>query len=165
MATTPKISPFLWFDHQAEEAANFYVSIFPNSKITRITRYGKAGHEHHGQRAGTVMTVSFKLDGQEFTALNGGPVFQFNEAVSLVINCGSQREVDYYWEKLTAGGDKEARQCGWLKDKFGVSWQVIPTAMNDLLGDPDDPRSERAISAMMKMEKLDLAALEKAFNG
>ena len=165
MSKPPKISPFLWFDNQAEEAANFYVSIFPNSKITKIARYGEAGREHHGRPAGTVMTVSLELNGQTFTALNGGPIFTFSEAVSFVIDCENQEEVDYYWEKLTEGGDKSRQQCGWVADKFGVSWQVVPKVLGELIGDPGDPRSERAMAAMMEMKKLDIAALQKAYNG
>src|SRR5262245_21480115 len=124
-----KIAPCLWFDDQAEEAANFYTSIFKNSKIINISRYGKEGFEIHGRPAGSVMTVAFELDGQKFTALNGGPVFKFNEAVSFQVSCQSQEEVDYFWGKLSEGGDKNAQQCGWLKDKYGVSWQIVPTVL------------------------------------
>ena len=162
MKITQRISPCLWFDDQAEQAAKFYTSIFKNAKIGRITRYGEAGREIHGRPPGSVLTVEFELDGQKFTALNGGPLFQFNEAMSLMIWCETQQEVDHYWDKLGAGGDPSAQQCGWLKDKFGVSWQVVPTIMLELLSDPDHARSERAMAAMMQMKKLDIAALKKA---
>jgi predicted 3-demethylubiquinone-9 3-methyltransferase (glyoxalase superfamily) len=157
-----RITPFLWFDTQAEEAANFYVSIFKNSKIGRITRYGKAGQEIHGREPGSVMTIEFELDGQKFTALNGGPVFRFTEAISFQIDCETQAEVDHYWDKLTAGGDERAQQCGWLKDKFGVSWQVVPRALIELLSDPDRQRVERVTQAMLQMKKLDIEALRRA---
>lgn len=160
-----KISPCLWFDTQAEEAARFYTSIFPNSRITAIARYPDAGQEIHGKPAGSVMTVEFELDGQPFTALNGGPIFQFNEAVSLQIECATPAEVDHYWEKLGAGGDPNAQQCGWLKDKFGLSWQVIPKGMATILNDPDPARSQRAFAAMLQMKKLDLAGLQRAVDG
>ncbi len=160
-----KISPCLWFDDQAEEAANFYVSIFENAKITDIARYGEAGKEIHGRPPGSVMTVAFELNGQSFTALNGGPIFKFSEAVSFQIECEDQAEIDYYWEKLGAGGDPEAQQCGWLKDKFGLSWQVVPKMLPGMLSDPADPRSQRAMSALMQMKKLEIAALEKAYAG
>jgi predicted 3-demethylubiquinone-9 3-methyltransferase (glyoxalase superfamily) len=159
------ITPCLWFDTQAEEAAAFYTSIFKNSKITSVTRYTEAGHEIHGRAAGSVMTVAFELDGQSFTALNGGPLFKFNEAISLQIPCQTQEEVDYYWERLTAGGDKEAQQCGWLKDKFGVSWQVVPTVLLDVIADPDYEKSQRATAAMLQMKKLDIAKLKQAYAG
>lgn len=157
-----RITPFLWFDSQAEEAANFYVSIFKNSKIGRISRYGEAGQEIHGRQRGSVMTIDFELDGQEFTALNGGPVFRFSEAISFQIHCDTQQEVDHYWDKLTAGGDERAQQCGWLKDKFGVSWQVVPKQLIELLNDSDRARAERVTKAMLQMKKLDIAALERA---
>ena len=160
-----RISPCLWFDHQAEEAASFYVGIFKNSKITRTTRYGEAGHDIHGKPAGSVLTVVFELDGQEFTALNGGPMFQFNEAVSLQVHCQTQEEVDYYWEKLSEGGDPPAQQCGWLKDKYGVSWQVVPAVIDELLNDPDRAKSERAMAAVLQMKKLDIAAVKRAYEG
>ena len=160
-----KITPCLWFDDQAEEAAQFYIAIFENSKITAISRYGDAGQEVHGRPPGSVMVVAFELNGQAFTALNGGPIFQFNEAVSMQIECDSQEEVDHYWEKLTAGGDPSAQQCGWLKDKFGLSWQVVPKILPKLLTDPDTTKSQRAMSAMMQMKKLDIAGLERAFAG
>ncbi len=159
-----KITPCLWFDRQAEEAAQFYVSVFPNSRIVSLSRYGEAGHDVHKMPAGTVMVVEFELDGQTFTALNGGPVFQFNEAISLQVDCATQADVDHYWEQLTAGGGQEG-VCGWLKDRFGVSWQVVPTGMAEMLMDPDPRKSERAMAAMMKMKKPDIAALRRAHAG
>lgn len=154
-----KITPFLWFENQAEEAAQFYTSIFKNSKITGIARYpeGSPG------LAGTVMTVTFVLDGQEFTALNGGPEFNFTEAISFYVHCQDQAEVDYYWEKLTAGGEEV--QCGWLKDKYGVSWQIVPTILGELLGDPDPEKAKRVTQVMLQMKKLDIAALQRARQG
>jgi predicted 3-demethylubiquinone-9 3-methyltransferase (glyoxalase superfamily) len=160
-----RIAPCLWFDDQAEEAANFYVGIFKNSKITKIARYPKVGQEIHHRPAGSVMTVAFELDGQPFTALNGGPVFKFNEAVSLQINCETQQEVDHYWEKLGKGGDPKAQQCGWVKDKFGLSWQVVPTILPELVTDPDPKKAERAFAAMMEMKKLDIDKLKQAAAG
>jgi predicted 3-demethylubiquinone-9 3-methyltransferase (glyoxalase superfamily) len=160
-----KITPCLWFDDRAEEAVRFYTSIFPSSRIGRITRYGTAGREIHGRPAGTVMTVAFELEGQSFTALNGGPHFTFNEAISLQVMCETQDEVDHYWAKLSEGGDPAAQQCGWLKDRFGVSWQVVPTAVLDMLGDPDSPRSQRAMEAMLRMKKLDIETLRRAYTG
>jgi len=154
----------LWFDSQAEDAAKFYTGIFKNSRIGTIARYGKAGFEIHQRPAGSVMTVAFELDGQKFLALNGGPVFKFNEAVSIIINCDGQEEVDYYWNKLTAGADPNAQQCGWLKDKFGLSWQVVPKQMTDYLSGGDE-KSQRAFQAMMGMKKIDIAGLERAYNG
>jgi predicted 3-demethylubiquinone-9 3-methyltransferase (glyoxalase superfamily) len=151
-----KITPFLWFDHQAEEAARFYVSIFPNSRIGKVIRYGAAGPGP----AGSVMTVEFQLEGQSFVALNGGPHFKFTEAVSFVVNCQTQDEVDSYWEKLSAGGGEV--QCGWIKDKFGLSWQIVPTRLTELLGDPDPQKSQRVMKAMLTMKKLDIRALERA---
>jgi predicted 3-demethylubiquinone-9 3-methyltransferase (glyoxalase superfamily) len=165
MAITQRIIPCLWFDDQAEEAAKYYTGIFKNSKIGKITHYGEAGRETHQRPAGSVLTVAFELDGVQFTALNGGPLFQFNEAVSFQIICKDQKEVDYYWEKLTPGGDPSAQVCGWLKDKFGLSWQVVPSIMPDLVGDPNSEGSQRAMAAMMKMKKLDIAELERAYNG
>ena len=153
----PRITPFLWFDNQAEEAAKFYVSIFKNSKIVNVARYGDAGPGPKG----SAMTVAFQLDGQDFTALNGGPVFKFNESISFVVPCKTQQEVDDYWTKLTADGGEES-QCGWVKDKYGLSWQIIPTVLNDLLSDPDPKRANRAMKAMLGMKKLDIAALRKA---
>jgi predicted 3-demethylubiquinone-9 3-methyltransferase (glyoxalase superfamily) len=163
--TMQKVTPFLWFDDQAEEAAEFYTSIFKNSKIGRTTRYGKEGYEIHGKPAGTAMTVEFEIDGQPFTALNGGPVFQFNEAISFQVRCDTQEEVDYYWDKLSEGGDEKAQQCGWLKDKFGVSWQIVPTILSELVGDSDSEKSQRAMKAMLQMKKMDLEALERAYEG
>ncbi len=155
----PKITPFLWCDTQAENAAKFYVSVFKTSRILKTTRYGKAGPG----REGSVMTVEFELDGQRFIALNGGPQFKFNEAVSFSVECKTQREVDEYWAKLSAGG--EEGPCGWLKDKYGLSWQVNPTALGEMLGDPDPEKSKRVMEAMLKMTKIDIPALEKAYAG
>jgi len=160
-----KITPCLWFDHQAEEAAAFYTAIFRNSKIGRIARFGEAGREIHGKPPGTVMTVAFELDGQTFTALNGGPDFKFNEAISLQVNCESQEEIDYYWGKLGAGGDEKAQQCGWLKDKYGVSWQIIPTVLSEMASDPNPEKSGRVMEAMLKMKKINLADLKRAYAG
>lgn len=165
MQVTRQITPCLWFDDQAEDAATFYTGIFKRSRITSIARYGEAGQEIHGKPAGTVMTVAFELDGQPFTALNGGPVFQFNEAISFQINCDTQEDVDYYWEKLSEGGDERAQQCGWLKDKFGVSWQVIPVAMFELVNDPSSEKSQRATNAMLQMKKLDINELKRVYAG
>ncbi len=152
-----KISPFLWFDSNAEEAANFYVSIFKDSKILKIARYGEAGPGP----AGSVMVVNFQIEGQDFIALNGGPLFKFTEAVSFVINCQTQEEVDHYWNKLTAGGGQES-QCGWLKDKYGLSWQVTPTILGELLSDKDQKKAQRVMQAMLQMKKIDIAALKRA---
>jgi predicted 3-demethylubiquinone-9 3-methyltransferase (glyoxalase superfamily) len=157
-----KIKPFLWFDSDAEEAVNFYTSIFKNSKIGNIARYGEAGREIHGKPAGTVMTVEFELNGQAFTALNGGPAFKFNEAISFVVSCESQEEVDYYWGKLSEGGDKNAQRCGWLKDRFGLSWQIVPTVLVRLLQDEDAGRSQRVMKAMLQMTKIDIQSLKQA---
>jgi predicted 3-demethylubiquinone-9 3-methyltransferase (glyoxalase superfamily) len=159
------ITPCLWFDDQAEEAAAFYTAIFRNSKIVKVARYGKAGREIHGRPAGSVMTVAFELDGQTFTALNGGPVFKFNEAISLQVMCETQDEVDYYWAKLSQGGDEKAQQCGWLKDKYGVSWQVVPRVLIEMVGDPESEKSQRAMTAMLQMKKIDIAALKRAYAG
>jgi len=137
MQVTQKITPCLWFDDQAEEAVDFYTAIFKKSRIANIARYGEAGHDVHGKPAGTVMTLAFELDGQTFTALNGGPIFKFNEAISSQVNCDTQEEVDYYWEKLSEGGDEKAQQCGWLKVKYGVSWQVVPRVLPEMITDPD----------------------------
>lgn len=158
MLKAKKIKTFLWFDGQAEEAARFYTSVFRHGKVGAVARYpeGSPGP------AGSVMTVEFELDGQELTAINGGPIFHFTEAISLVVNCASQEEVDYYWERLGAGGDPDARQCGWLKDRYGLSWQIVPTAMFELLADPDRERAGRAMQAMLGMKKLDLAELRRA---
>lgn len=165
MPVVQRIAPCLWFDDRAEEAARFYTGIFTNSRIVNVSRYGKAGHEIHGRRAGTVMAVAFELDGQPFTALNGGPIFKFNEAISFQVNCETQKEVDYYWDKLSEGGDKKAQQCGWLKDKYGASWQVVPRALIDMMGDPDAEKSGRAMTAMLQMKKIDIGALERAYAG
>ncbi|MDA8484480.1 VOC family protein [Pseudomonas resinovorans] len=159
------IVPCLWFDDQAEAAANFYVGIFPNSKITTMSRYGDAGRDVHGREPGSVLTVDFELDGQRFTALNGGPIFKFNEALSFQIHCDDQQELDYYWDRLSAGGDPNAQQCGWLKDRYGLSWQVVPIVMLEMLEDSLSERSQRAFAAMMQMKKLDIAALRKAYDG
>jgi predicted 3-demethylubiquinone-9 3-methyltransferase (glyoxalase superfamily) len=165
MQFASKITPCLWFDDQAEAAAKFYTGIFRNSKIVKITRYGKAGQEVHGGKPGSVLTVAFELDGQAFTALNGGPVFKFNEAISLQVFCDTQEEVDYYWEKLSASGEPKAQQCGWLKDRYGVSWQVVPVALIEMIGDPDQARADRAMAALLKMKKLDIAELKRAYAG
>ena len=165
MISSEKIVPCLWFDTQAEEAARFYTDIFKNSKIGTITRYSDAGHEVHGRAAGTVMTVDFELNGQKFTALNGGPHFKFNEAISFQIMCKDQEEVDYYWNKLSQGGDPSAQQCGWLKDRFGLSWQVVPTPLLEMMTDPDQEKADRTMEAMLQMKKLDIAELERAHDG
>lgn len=165
MQTVQRISPCLWFDNQAEQAAAFYTGIFRNSRIVMVTRYGEAGHEIHRMPAGTVMTVAFELDGQPFTALNGGPVFQFNEAVSFQVNCDTQEEVDYYWQKLSEGGNENAQQCGWLKDRVGVSWQVIPRILTRMLADPDSGKSEKVMQAVLQMRKLEIAELKRAYAG
>jgi len=158
-----KITPFLWFDTQAEEAANFYTSIFKNSKIVSVARYGEEGAKASGRPKGTAMTVAFQLDGQKFVALNGGPHFKFSEAVSFVVNCETQEEVDHYWEKLSAGGDEKAQQCGWLKDKYGLSWQIVPAVMVEMLQDNDPKKSERVMGALLKMKKLDIKTLRRAY--
>jgi predicted 3-demethylubiquinone-9 3-methyltransferase (glyoxalase superfamily) len=165
MPTVQRITPCLWFNKEAEDAARYYAGIFKNSRIGTITRYGKAGFETHHQPAGTVMVVAFELEGQKFTALNGGPQFKFNEAISFQVNCDTQKEIDYYWEKLSAGGDPKAQQCGWLKDKFGVSWQVVPTIMSELFKNEDSAKSQRVMQAMLPMKKIDIAELEKARSG
>ena len=162
MPRVQKIAPCLWFDRQAEEAAAFYVSIFPNSSINAVTRYNRAGFEIHNKPAGSVLTVEFELDGQPFTALNGGPLFQFTEALSLQVLCQDQQEIDYYWQKLGEGGDPRAQQCGWLKDKFGVSWQVTPANLVELIRDHQSERAVRVMEAMFPMKKLDMAALQRA---
>jgi predicted 3-demethylubiquinone-9 3-methyltransferase (glyoxalase superfamily) len=158
-----KITPCLWFDSNAEEAVNFYTSIFKNSKIGNISRYGEAGYEIHGKPAGTVMTIEFELNGQAFTALNAGPLFKFNEAISFQVSCESQEEVDYYWEKLSEGGDKKAQQCGWLKDKYGVSWQIVPTVLGKMLQDNDAARANRVMQALLQMTKIDIQGLKQAY--
>jgi predicted 3-demethylubiquinone-9 3-methyltransferase (glyoxalase superfamily) len=155
----PRITPNLWFDTESEEAAEFYFSVFPNSKITNVSYYNDAGP----RPAGTVLTVDFVLDGQEFTAINGGPQFKFDEAISFMITCKDQKEIDYYWDKLSEGG--EEGQCGWLKDKFGLSWQVVPDGMADIMSDPDSERAHRSMQAMLGMRKIDVAALKAAADG
>ena len=165
MTTVQPITPCLWFDSQAEQAARYYTGIFKNSKIGTITRYGEAGREVHGRPPGSVMTVAFELNGQPFTALNGGPVFKFNEAISFQIMCQTQEELDHYWNKLTVGGDKQAQQCGWLKDKYGLSWQVVPAVLVEMMKDPDKEKAGRVMEALLQMKKLDIAELERAFEG
>jgi predicted 3-demethylubiquinone-9 3-methyltransferase (glyoxalase superfamily) len=165
MQVGQKITPCLWFDDQAEEAVTFYTGIFRNSKVVSVSRYGEAGHEIHGKPAGTVLTVAFELEGQAFTALNGGPVFKFNEAISFQVDCETQEEVDYYWEKLSEGGDPKAQQCGWLKDKYGASWQVVPRVLVEMMSDPDSEKSGRAMEAMLQMKKIDIAELKRAYRG
>jgi predicted 3-demethylubiquinone-9 3-methyltransferase (glyoxalase superfamily) len=162
MAKFQRIAPCLWFDSQAEQAATFYASIFPNSRITAVSHYGEAGKEIHGQKAGTVLTVAFELDGVAFTGLNGGPQFRFNEAISLQVNCDTQQEIDHYWNRLTDGGDARAQQCGWLKDRFGLSWQVVPSFMDRLMTTGGD-KAERVMTAVLKMKKIDIAELERAY--
>ena len=157
-----KITPFLWFDDQAEEAVNFYTSLFKNSKIGRIFRNPKEAAEKTGRPVGSVLTIEFEIEGQKFVALNGGPLFKFNESVSFVINCESQTEVDYFWEKLTADGGEESA-CGWLRDKFGLSWQIIPTVLIDMLHDGDQEKSGRVMQAMFEMKKIDIKALKDAY--
>ena len=159
-----KITPCLWFDSNAEEAVNFYTRIFKNSKIGRMSRYGKEGYEIHGKPEGTVLTVEFELNGQAFTALNGGPVFKFNEAISFQVDCESQSELDYYWDKLSEGGDEKAQQCGWLKDKYGVSWQIVPVVLAEMMQDKNAEKSERVMKALLQMKKLDIKTLEQAYN-
>jgi predicted 3-demethylubiquinone-9 3-methyltransferase (glyoxalase superfamily) len=158
-----KISPCLWFDDQGEEAAKFYTSIFKDSKIGDVTRYGKEGYEIHGREEGTVMTVEFEIEGQKFLVLNGGPIFKFNEAISFQVYCETQEELDNYWEKLSEGGDEKAQQCGWLKDKYGVSWQIVPTILIRMLKDKDSEKSQRVMKAMLQMHKLDISTLKKAY--
>jgi predicted 3-demethylubiquinone-9 3-methyltransferase (glyoxalase superfamily) len=156
------ITPCLWFDDQAEEAARFYTGIFENSKIVTISRYTDSGTEIHGRPAGSVMAVAFELNGQPFSALNGGPVFTFNEAISFQVECETQEEIDYYWEKLSAGGDEKAQQCGWLKDRYGLSWQVFPRILTEMLDDPDRERAARVTEVMLQMKKLDIEELKQA---
>jgi predicted 3-demethylubiquinone-9 3-methyltransferase (glyoxalase superfamily) len=165
MSPTTNIAPCLWFDDQGEEAARFYTAVFPNSKIVAVTRYSEVGQEIHGRKPGSVMTVEFVLNGQAFTALNGGPLFKFNEAVSFQVFCDTQEEIDHYWDRLSEGGDPKAQQCGWLKDKFGVSWQVVPRGMAEMLKDSQSEPAKRAMAAVLRMKKLDLAALRKAYAG
>jgi len=166
MATNPniKISTCLWFDNQAEEAAKYYTSIFPDSKIGRISRYGKEGYEIHKKPAGSVLTVEFWLQGNEYLGLNGGPQFRFNEAISLTVQCDTQEEIDRYWEKLSEGGDKNAQECGWLKDKYGLSWQIVPRELAIMMSNPDTEKTSRLMNALLKMKKLDIATLKQAFD-
>jgi predicted 3-demethylubiquinone-9 3-methyltransferase (glyoxalase superfamily) len=157
-----KVTPFLWFDNQAEEAAKFYTSVFENSKVGKILRYDEAAAKAAGGPVGAVLTIEFEIGGQKFTALNGGPEFKFNEAISFVVNCDTQEEVDYFWEKLSADGGQES-QCGWLKDKFGVSWQIVPTVLIEMLQDKDSEKSERVMKAMLQMQKIDIKTLKEAY--
>jgi predicted 3-demethylubiquinone-9 3-methyltransferase (glyoxalase superfamily) len=159
-----KITSFLWFDDQAEEAVKFYTSIFKNSKVGRVLRYDEASSKAAGRPVGSVLTIEFEIEGQKFTALNGGPEFKFNESISFVVNCDTQKEVDYFWEKLTADGGRESA-CGWLKDKFGMSWQITPTVLIDMLHDKDAKKAERVMKAMMEMQKIDIKALKEPYGG
>jgi predicted 3-demethylubiquinone-9 3-methyltransferase (glyoxalase superfamily) len=163
MPPIQRITPCLWFDHQAEAAVEHYCAIFSHSRVLSVSRYGEAGREFHGKPPGSVMALAFELAGQEFTALNGGPEFRFTEAISLQVGCETQAEIDYYWEKLSADGDPRAQQCGWLKDKFGVSWQVLPRQLSDMLNDPDVGRSQRVMLALLRMKKLELGVLQRAY--
>jgi predicted 3-demethylubiquinone-9 3-methyltransferase (glyoxalase superfamily) len=158
-----RITPCLWFDSQAEEAASFYVSIFKNARIREASQYDEASSKVSGQPKGSVMTVMFELDGEEFIALNGGPMFKFTEAISFIVNCETQAEVDHYWDQLTAGGHEV--QCGWLKDRFGVSWQVVPTVLTELLQDKDPEKAKRVMAAMLEMKKLSIDGLKRAYEG
>ena len=162
---TDKFTTCLWFDSEAEEAALFYTSVFKNSHIGKVARFGKEGFEHHGKPEGSVMTIEFEINGQQFLALNGGPVFKFSEAISLVIHCHTQDEIDYYWNALSEGGDPAAQQCGWLKDKYGLSWQVVPIQLSELMTHPDKAGAQRAAQAMFSMKKFDIDGLQKAFDG
>lgn len=161
---TDRIAPCLWFHDEAEEAARFYTDIFRDSRIVRITRYGREGNDLHGRPVGSVMTVEFELHGQPFTALNGGPAFEFTEAISFQVMCDTQDELDRYWDRLAEGGDPAAQQCGWLKDRFGVSWQILPKGLTELIGDPGSEACRRAMRAMLRMKKLDLNELERAYH-
>ena len=158
-----QITPCLWFDRNAEEAVNFYITVFKNSKITHVVRYGNAGQEIHGGTPGAVLAIDFELDGQKFSCLNGGPLFKFSEAVSFQVPCETQEEIDYYWSALTKGGSES--DCGWLKDKFGLSWQIVPEGWEAMLNDPDPDKVARATAAMFRMKKLDIAELRRAFDG
>lgn len=155
-----KITTHLWFDNQAEEAARFYVSLFKNSRVLNVSRYGEAGAKMSGRQAGSVMTVTFQLDGQQFIALNGGPLFKFTEAISLLVNCETQAEVDELWEKLSEGGEKGP--CGWLKDRYGLSWQIAPAVLGEILQDKDPKKAEKVMAALLQMQKLDIAGLKRA---
>ena len=163
MARMQKITANLWFDHQAEEAAKFYTSIFDKSKIKRTSYYGKEGFEIHKRHNGSVMTVEFEIEGQTFVALNGGPVFNFNESISFIVNCETQEEIDYYWDRLSAGGDPAAQQCGWLKDKYGVSWQIVPTELSEMVEGSPTEKTQRVMKVMLQMQKLDLEKLKQAY--
>ena len=163
MPPMQKITPCLWFDDQAEQAAKFYTEVFKNSRIKKISRYGKEGYEIHHRPEGSVMTVEFELDGQTFTALKGGPIFKLNEAISFQVDCATQEEVDYYWEKLSEGGDEKAQQCGWLKDKYGLSWQIVPRVLVEMLNDPDAKKSQRVMAALLKMKKIEIETLKRAY--
>ena len=165
MATMQKIVSNLWFDKQAEEAAKFYVGIFKNSGIGRVSHYGKEGHEIHGMPEGAVMTIEFFLEGQQFLGLNGGPIFKFTEAISFIVNCDTQDEIDHYWDKLKEGGDPSSQVCGWLKDKFGLSWQIVPSKMGEWATDPDKAKTGRLMKALLQMKKLDITKLQAAFDG
>jgi len=159
-----KITPFLWFDSNAEEAVNFYVSIFKNSKLGKVTRYNEASSKAAGRPEGSVMTMEFQLEGQSFTAINGGPHFKFTEAISFVVDCETQEEVDYFWNKLTADGGQES-QCAWLKDKYGLSWQIVPRVLIEMIGDKDPQKAQRVMEAMLQMKKIDIATLQRAYDG
>jgi predicted 3-demethylubiquinone-9 3-methyltransferase (glyoxalase superfamily) len=164
MATVQKITPHLWFSNEAQEAVRFYMTIFKNSMIGKISYYSKEGYEIHQMPEGSVMSIEFELEGQRFIALNGGPLFKFNESISFVINCETQDEIDYYWHKLTDAGDPAAQQCGWLKDKFGVSWQVVPAILQQLLTNPDQDRKDAVMKALLQMKKIELKKLRQAFD-
>ena len=163
MTMVQRISPCLWFDDQAEAAVGHYTAIFPNSRIVQVARYGEAGHEIHGRPAGSVLTIDFELEGVPFTALNGGPVFQFSEAISFQVHVDSQEELDHYWTRLGEGGDPESQQCGWLRDRFGLSWQVVPRRFGEWVAAASPESAERGMAALLKMKKLDIAELEKAY--
>jgi predicted 3-demethylubiquinone-9 3-methyltransferase (glyoxalase superfamily) len=163
MSIAPTICPCLWFDGRAQEAADFYVSVFPNSRLTAVARYGEAGRELHGKTPGSVMTVSFELDGQPFMALNGGPHFKFTEAVSFQVLCDTQEQIDYYWAALGEGGDPHAQECGWLKDRYGLSWQVLPRVLPQWLAEAESLPAQRTMAALLRMKKLEIAALRAAY--
>ena len=164
MATVKKITSCLWFNDEAAEAVKFYTSVFKNSKTGRISRYGKEGYEIHGKKEGTVLTIEFWLENQGFVALNGGPQFKFTKAISFIVNCENQEEIDYYWEKLSKGGDEKDQACGWLKDKYRLWWQVVPVTLSEMLVNPDPGKSESVLKALLQMKKLNIAELEKAFS-